>query len=95
MEYYTKRDNNGKIVGLFTRPQNPDVPASEQEKLPDDHKDVVAYLQKKNPTNDELYNMAMRNSTLKALISALNDGSFIPGNNLSDEDVKKIIESKM
>jgi hypothetical protein len=45
---YVQRDHKGNIVGLYAAPQEPvdGIPRTGPEPLPDDHPEVVAFLQK-------------------------------------------------
>ena len=48
------------------------------------------------PTNDEIYDQVIQNQkVLKAVVLALNDGSFVPGANASGADLKTAIKAKM
>jgi hypothetical protein len=48
------------------------------------------------PTTEEVYNQAMQNSkVLKALALALNDGSIVPGSNMTNAALKAAIKAKM
>ena len=48
------------------------------------------------PTLDEIYDKTILNErVLKALALALNDGSFIPGSNLTNAQLKAIHKAKM
>ena len=83
----------GNIVSLFARPQY-----DGQEKLPEDDPEIIAFKaeQAAPPTNDEIYDQAMQNqAVLKAMALAINDGSFVPGANLSNADLKTLIKGKM
>lgn len=65
---YVQRDNNGKIIGVFRQLQ----PGLAEEELPDDHFEVLAYL---NPPKGyaerrrEEYNR--RGVTIEAIAEAL------------------------
>ncbi len=48
------------------------------------------------PTLDEIYDQTILNQrVLKALALALNDGSFVPGSDLSNAQLKAAIKAKM
>ncbi len=48
------------------------------------------------PTKDEIYARSLRNSkVLKAVILSLNDGTLIPGANVSNAELKAIIKAKL
>lgn len=48
------------------------------------------------PTKEEIYDNTMKNSKLlKAVVLALNDGSLVPGSNLSGAELKTIIKNKI
>ncbi len=48
------------------------------------------------PTNEEIYDQTLKNSkVLKILIMALNDGTFVPGSNLTPTQIRNYIASKM
>lgn len=48
------------------------------------------------PTNEEIYDETIQNFKLiKALVLCLNDGSFVPGSNLTNNQLKTLIISKM
>lgn len=48
------------------------------------------------PTNEEIYDQAMKNNAIiKAMALALNDGSFVPGSNYTNPEIKAIIKDKM
>ena len=48
------------------------------------------------PTNEEIYNQVMKNQkVLKAFVLCINDGSIIPGANMSNAALKTAIRDKM
>ena len=48
------------------------------------------------PTLDEIYDQTILNQrVLKALALALNDGSFVPGSNVTNVQLKAIVKAKM
>jgi len=48
------------------------------------------------PTLDDIYDQTILNQqVLKALALALNDGSFVPGDNLTNAALKAIVKAKM
>jgi len=48
------------------------------------------------PTNEEIYDQVMQNSkVLKAIVLALNDGSFVPGSNYTTAQIKTGIKNRM
>ena len=49
-----------------------------------------------SPTNDEIYDATVQNQKLlKAVVLSLNDGTFVPGANISNSALKAIITAKM
>ena len=88
---YVERDGSNSIIGVNAIPQY-----DGQEHLPIDNSDVVAFLNPLPPTNEEIYEQTMENQALlKAVVLALNDGSFVPGAALSNAALKTVIKSKM
>ena len=48
------------------------------------------------PTDDEIYNAVMQNKgVIKALIMALNDGTFIPGSNYTAAQIRAGIKARL
>lgn len=48
------------------------------------------------PTNEEVYDATVQNhKLLKAVVLSLNDGSFVPGANISNSALRSIIVQKM
>ena len=48
------------------------------------------------PTNEEIYDQTMQNSkVIKGLVLALNDGSIVPGTNMTNAALKAAIKAKM
>lgn len=48
------------------------------------------------PTNEEIFDKTIQNFKLiKGLVLALNDGSFVPGSNYTNAQIKTIITDKM
>lgn len=48
------------------------------------------------PTNEEIFDKTIQNFKLiKGIVLALNDGSFIPGSNYTNAQIKTIITDKM
>lgn len=48
------------------------------------------------PTNADIYSAKITSDpTVKALIAALNDGSFVPGQKQPDDKVQAILQAKM
>lgn len=48
------------------------------------------------PTNDEIYdNVIQREKVLNAIILSLNDGTLIPGANISNAAIKAVIRNNM
>lgn len=48
------------------------------------------------PTNEEIYDATVQNQKLlKAVVLSLNDGTFVPGANISNSALKAIIVAKM
>lgn len=55
-------------------------------------KDAEEYV----PTNEEIYDATVQNQKLlKAVVLSLNDGTFVPGANISNAALKAIIVAKM
>lgn len=88
---YVKRDNS-LIVGLFNQRQQ----GIAEEFLPDNDAEVVAFRNPPPPTNDEIYDRTIQNQALlKALVLSINDGSIVPGANVSNARLKSAIKAKM
>lgn len=48
------------------------------------------------PTNDEIYNQVIQNQkVLKAVVLSLNDGTLVPGANISNATLKAIVKANM
>ena len=48
------------------------------------------------PTNDEIYNQVMKNQKVfKAYALAVNDGSIVPGSNMTPANLKAAVKAKM
>ena len=91
MPYVVRED--GSIVGAF-RFENTDAGATEW--LEETDAEVIAFRNPPEPTNDEIYDIAMLNEkVLKALILAINDGSFVPGSNYTNAQLKTGIKNRM
>lgn len=88
---YVDRDQDENITGVFAIEQY-----EGQEKLPENDAEIVAFQNPPPPTSEEIYAEVMQNqAVLKAVVLSLNDGTFVPGANLSNTDLKTIIKSKM
>lgn len=80
----------GNITAL-TNQQN-----GSSEFLPDDDAEVLAFLNPDPLTNDELFDLILQGQkTLKAVVLCLNDGSFVPGTNYTNAQIKSIVTAKM
>ena len=87
---YVYRNAQNKITGLTRWPNG------STEQLPDDHPDVVAYRNPPPPTASEIYDQTIQNqAVLKALVLCLNDGSIVPGANVTDAALKTAIKAKL
>lgn len=81
---------NGDIIGLTRWPNG------STEQLPIDDPEVVAFLNPAPPTNDEIYDRTIQTQKLlKAVVLAINDGTLVPGANLTGAQLKAIIMDKM
>lgn len=57
---------------------------------------IGAYVVPPAPTNGEIYDSVIQNQkVLKALVLCLNDGSIVPGANVSNAALKTSIKAKM
>lgn len=58
---------------------------------------VTAYVPPtQDEINDEIYDqLTQQNKVLKALIMALNDGTFVPGSNYTNAQIKQGIKNRM
>lgn len=89
---YCKRNQSNEIDGVFARRQ----PGVAEEFLADDNAEVQAFRNPPPPTNDEIYDQTLQNSALlKALVLCLNDGSIVPGANVTGAQLKSAIKAKM
>ena len=86
---YVHRENN-EIVKLTNRP------SGSTERLPEDDPEVIAFRNPPPPTNDEIYDRTLQNEKLlKAVVLALNDGTFVPGSSVTNAALKTAIKAKM
>ncbi len=94
MKYYIQR-TGGNITGYAKWPMTDD-PETE-ERMNGEDLEFVAFLdmQKSGPTDDEVVEGAMNNKAIKAYILCINDGTIVPGSNLSSPDLIAAIKSKM
>lgn len=89
---FVQRNQANKIKGIFARRQS----GIAEEFLPKDDAEIQAFLNPPPPTNDEVYNQTLQNNKLlKALILCLNDGSIVPGANVSGASLRNAIKAKM
>ena len=89
---YVYRSTGGPITGLYSHPLK-DLP---EEFLPDDNPEVVSFRNPPPPILDEVYDNTLQNQQLlKALVLCLNDGSIVPGANVSNAALKAAIKAKM
>lgn len=80
----------GKITGLTQWPNG------STEQLPDNNAEVIAFCNPPPPTADEIYDQTMQNQKLlKALVLCINDGTIVPGANVSGAALKAAIKDKM
>lgn len=57
---------------------------------------IDSYVAPTTPTNDEIYDGVIQNQqVLKALVRCINDGSIVPGANVSNAALKTAIKVKM
>ena len=93
MTRYVQRDGLGKIVADFARAQ----PGLAEEEIAESHPDYVAWIAPRPPpTLDEIYDRTIQTErVLKAVVLALNDGSFLPGLKKTNAQLKAIIKAKM
>lgn len=48
------------------------------------------------PTNDEIYDLVIKNQKVfKGYVLAVNDGSIVPGSNMTGADLKTAVKAKM
>lgn len=88
---YIYRDTEGEITG-FSKWKNDDS----QEFMAEDHEEMVEFKKEKIKTKDEkIEKKFVNDEVFSALVDALNDGSFVPGGNLSKSEIEAIISSKM
>jgi hypothetical protein len=79
------RDEAGKITGFVG------YPSAEADVLPIDETsgEWLEYLNPPEPTIDEVYDIALQNNAiLRKLILGLNDGTFVPGSNYTNQQIK-------
>ena len=90
---YVARDKDGAISEMANRIQ----PGRVEEFMDADNPELVAFLSSPPPlTLDEIYDQTIQNQRLlKALVLCLNDGSIVPGANVSGADLKTAIKAKM
>jgi hypothetical protein len=80
----------GVITGLTRWPNG------STELLPESDPEVIAFKNPPPPTNDEIYDEVIQNhKVLKALVLCLNDGTIVPGANVSGAELKSAIKDKM
>ena len=86
---YAHRNSEGKLLKLTNQPNG------SGEQIEDDDQEVIDFLDD-SQTMEQVYDKTISgNKLIKALVLSLNDGSFIPGNNLTGQELKQIILSKM
>ena len=89
---YVYRDSGGKVKGTASHPPT-DAP---EEFLADDDPEVLAYLNPPPPTNDEIYDRVIKNQKVfKGYVLAVNDGSIVPGSNMTGAQLKTAVKAKM
>jgi hypothetical protein len=87
---YVHRNAQNEIEGLTRWPNG------STEFLPDSDPEVDAFNNPPPPTLDEIYDQTIQNQqVLKALAVCLNDGSIVPGANVSGAVLKTAIKAKM
>ena len=83
---------NGVIVGCAASCQV----GWGDEFLADDDPELMECRNPSIPTNDEIYDQVMQNQkVLKAFALCINDGSIVPGVNVSGAVLKAAVKSKM
>jgi len=89
-KYYVHRNESNDITKITRWPNG------STEQLEKENPEVQAYLNQPELTNDEIYDQTMKNSVvIRAFALSLNDGSFVPGSNLSGIALKTIIKEHM
>jgi len=87
---YIKREL-GIIVGYARLEQD-----GMTEYMADDDAELLAFMDPPALTNGEIYDIVMLNEkVLKAVILALNDGTFVPGSNYTNAQLKTGIKNRM
>ncbi|MCK5612862.1 hypothetical protein KAR91_63905 [Candidatus Pacearchaeota archaeon] len=94
MKYYIQRTDEG-ITGYAKWPMtnDPDL----EERLSEDDSEFAAFIaeQEADPTKEEIVDETMNNKAIKAYILGVNDGTIVPGSNLSSSDLIAAIKSNM